>query len=214
MRNELKKRRCSEANFMQVYRLDNIEQVTDSQIKDFIARMEAAKHDSVIRSRVQMPNYVKESIRSLVKSICDKDVDVSIALHKESKTDQQRKYFWTLVKELRSVMKNGQTENDVYLHLLRIYGTSDFISLPSDQVHLARACYRIVEVQNKKEFVNKENECITVCTLRCWKGLSEYDTNEACMLIDGAVEECKSLGIPTDTPDEIRKMKELWGIEL
>ena len=54
----------------------------------------------------------------------------------------------------------------------------------------------------------------TVCTLRCWKGLSEYDTNEACMLIDGAVEECKSLGIPTDTPDEIRKMKELWGIEL
>jgi hypothetical protein len=54
-----------------------------------------------------MPNYVKESIRSLVKSICDKDVDVSIALHKESKTDQQRKYFWTLVKELRSVMKNG-----------------------------------------------------------------------------------------------------------
>lgn len=46
VRNELKKRRCSEANFMQVYRLDNIEQVTDSQIKDFIARMEAAKHDS------------------------------------------------------------------------------------------------------------------------------------------------------------------------
>lgn len=47
VRNELKKRRCSEANFMQVYRLDNIEQVTDSQIKDFTARMEAAKHDSV-----------------------------------------------------------------------------------------------------------------------------------------------------------------------
>ena len=45
--NELKKRRCSEANFMKVYRLDNIEQVTESQIKDFIARMEAAKHDSV-----------------------------------------------------------------------------------------------------------------------------------------------------------------------
>lgn len=167
-----------------------------------------------VRSKVQMPNYVKEGIRSLIKLICDKDVDVSIALHKESKTDQQRKYFWTLVKELRSSMKNGQTENDVYLQLLRGYGTSDLISLPSDQVHLARACYRIVEVQSQEEFVNKENERITVYTLRCWKGLSEYDTNEACMLIDGAVEECKSLGIPTDTPDEIRKMKELWGIEL
>lgn len=167
-----------------------------------------------VRSKVQMPNYVKEGIRSLIKLICDKDVDVSIALHKESKTDQQRKYFWTLVKELRSSMKNGQTENDVYLQLLRGYGTSDLISLPSDQVHLARACYRIVEVQSQEEFVNEENERITVCVLRCWKGLSEYDTNEACMLIDGAVEECKNLGIPTDTPDEIRKMKELWGIEL
>ena len=167
-----------------------------------------------IRSKVQMPNYVKESIRSLIKSICDKDVDVKIELHRETKTDQQRKYFWTLVKELRSNMKNGQTENDVYLQLLRIYGTSDLISIPSDQVHLARACYRIVEVQNREEFVNKENERITVCILRCWKGLSEYGTNEACMLIDGAVEECKNLGIPTDTPDEIRKMKELWGIKL
>ena len=47
VRNELRKYRCSEVEFMKVYRLDAIEQVTDSQIKDFIARMEAAKHDSV-----------------------------------------------------------------------------------------------------------------------------------------------------------------------
>ena len=99
-----------------------------------------------VRSKVQMPNYVKEGIRSLIKLICDKDVDVSIALHKESKTDQQRKYFWTLVKELRSSMKNGQTENDVYLQLLRGYGTSDLISLPSDQVHLARACLSLIHI--------------------------------------------------------------------
>lgn len=45
VRNELKKRRCSEVDFIRVYRLDSIEQVTDSQIKDFIARMEAKKHD-------------------------------------------------------------------------------------------------------------------------------------------------------------------------
>ena len=46
-----------------------------------------------IRSRVQMPNYVKESIRSLVKSICDKDVDVSIALHKESKNRSTKEKY-------------------------------------------------------------------------------------------------------------------------
>nr|DAM16493.1 MAG TPA: DNA REPAIR PROTEIN RAD52 HOMOLOG-BINDING PROTEIN, DNA REPAIR, DNA.7A [Caudoviricetes sp.] len=47
VRNELRKYRCSEVEFMKVYRLDAIEQVTDRQIKDFAERMENVKHDSV-----------------------------------------------------------------------------------------------------------------------------------------------------------------------
>ncbi len=47
VRNELRKYRCSEVEFMKVYRLDAIEQVTDRQIKDFAERMEKVKHDSV-----------------------------------------------------------------------------------------------------------------------------------------------------------------------
>lgn len=37
-----------------------------------------------------------------------------------------------------------------------------------------------------------------------------YDSREMATLIDGTVEEAKELGIPTMTPDEIARMKELW----
>lgn len=40
-----------------------------------------------------------------------------------------------------------------------------------------------------------------------------YDTNQMAILIDGVVSECKTQGIPTETPDEIARMKALWGKE-
>ena len=37
-----------------------------------------------------------------------------------------------------------------------------------------------------------------------------YDSMEMAALIDGTVEDAKELGIPTETPDTIARMKELW----
>ena len=53
---------------------------------------------------------------------------------------------------------------------------------------------------NDKEFTH-------YCIL---KPTHEYDSAEMAALIDGTVEEAKELGIPTITPNEIARMKELW----
>lgn len=42
------------------------------------------------------------------------------------------------------------------------------------------------------------------------KGSHEMDTLECNKLIDGAISECKEIGIPTDTPQEIERLKALW----
>ena len=42
------------------------------------------------------------------------------------------------------------------------------------------------------------------------RGSHEYDNHEMSVLIDGTVESAKELGIPTETPDEIERMKALW----
>ena len=42
------------------------------------------------------------------------------------------------------------------------------------------------------------------------KGSSEYDTKEMSVFIDGVVSEAKELGIQTETPEEIERLKALW----
>ena len=41
-------------------------------------------------------------------------------------------------------------------------------------------------------------------------GSSEMDSAQMARLLDGVVSEAKELGIPTETPDEIERMKALW----
>ena len=84
-------------------------------------------------------------------------------------------------------------------------------------MHLVKAYYRVIEDNGATELTKIEHGqkiVIPARNLRCWKGLSQYTVNEACMLIDGAIEECKQLDIPTDTPDELKRMKKIWGVNI
>lgn len=44
------------------------------------------------------------------------------------------------------------------------------------------------------------------------RGSHTYDTREMSVLIDGTVQEAKQLGIETLPPDELRRLKEQWGV--
>ena len=44
-------------------------------------------------------------------------------------------------------------------------------------------------------------------------GSSTYDTKQMSVLIDSIVCEAKELGIETETPEEIERMKKEWGVE-
>lgn len=44
-----------------------------------------------------------------------------------------------------------------------------------------------------------------------YRGSHTYDSKEMSILIDGTVQEAKALGIDTATPDEIARLKALWG---
>lgn len=51
----------------------------------------------------------------------------------------------------------------------------------------------------------------SVVSVRLYKGSSVYDSKEMTRLIDYIVDEAKDLGIETMTPDEIGRLKQLWG---
>jgi len=43
------------------------------------------------------------------------------------------------------------------------------------------------------------------------KGTSELNSIEYSELIDGTIYECRTVGIETDTPEELARLKSLWG---
>ena len=106
------------------------------------------------------------------------------------------------------------SNNEVKNRLIREYGAYEFIDeqiptlrlkaeyeaemLKREGIHVKPIGY---EVDDKGEWVR----------LALMRGSHTYDTKEMSRLIDGTVEEAKELGIETMTPDQIERMKSLWG---
>jgi hypothetical protein len=49
--------------------------------------------------------------------------------------------------------------------------------------------------------------------LQVYFGSSTFDTKEMSVFIDGIVSECQMLGIQTETPAELERMKSLWDVK-
>lgn len=46
---------------------------------------------------------------------------------------------------------------------------------------------------------------------KVYKDSHKMDTKEMARVIDGAIQEAKALGIETETPDELARMKARWA---
>lgn len=110
-------------------------------------------------------------------------------------------YAWKLITDIADVLRLGKDE--VYLHMLRRYGQSELISVLS---HIPIGGYVKYYEQAGESVLNGK----TFTHYRVYKGSSEFDTREMAVLIDGIVSEAKAIGIPTETPAEIERMKSLW----
>lgn len=120
---------------------------------------------------------------------------------KEFKTKRslsQNAYCWKLITEIANVLRLSKEE--VYFNMLKSYGQSEVVSILS--VINPKGYLKYYEqigtgVVNGKEFIH----------YKIFKGSSEFDSKEMSIFIDGIVQEATNLGIPTLTPDEIKKWR-------
>ena len=110
-------------------------------------------------------------------------------------------YAWKLITEIADVLRASKDE--IYLQMLKRYGQSEIISVLSN-IHIG-AYVKYYEEAGESTLNGK-----TFTHYRVYKGSSEFDTREMAILIDGIVSEAKELDIPTETPDEIERIKSLW----
>lgn len=139
----------------------------------------------------------------------DEVIKVEIRKHYPRRNMSANKYFHVLVNAIAEKM--GVGEHEIKAKLVCDYGVllkdsngnNAGVKLPeSVDVCLVYPYSRCFDIR-------VENGIVFRCYL-LYKRTRFMNTKEMCRLIDGAVSEAKNLGIETDTPDEIARLKSLW----
>ena len=127
----------------------------------------------------------------------DREKQFTIKEYKPKRSLSQNAYAWKLITEIGNILRKSKEE--VYLQMLKDYGQSEIVSILSEVV--PDGYFKYFEpigtgIVNDKEFTH----------YKIYKGSSEFDSKEMTIFIDGIIQECNQLGIPTLTPDEIASL--------
>ena len=117
-------------------------------------------------------------------------------------------YAWVLMDRLASKM--GESKENIYRQYIRhIGGNSEIVCVKNSAVE--RLCEGYGIGWQTESFPSKIEGCTNIIL---YYGSSTYDTAQMSRLLDlgvRIVQDCRQLDIPTETPDEIARLKSLWG---
>lgn len=137
----------------------------------------------------------------------DKLLTIDVKQHRDKKTLSQNDYAWILCTKMAGVLRTSKDE--VYEEMIQRYSDFDIFNDRYITASL-RADVPVEMLGGHWKLVKRDGN---TCHYAKLKGLSDMDTKEASILIDGIVSECKELGIETATPAELERMKQQWGID-
>ena len=138
---------------------------------------------------------------------CEK-LSIEIKPYRPRRSLDANAYAWVLMDKLASKMSMAKV--DIYREYVKhIGGNSETVCVKNS------AAERLCEGWSKNgigwqtdTFPSKLDGCTNVIL---YYGSSTYDTAQMSRLLDLIIQDCKQLGIPTETPDEIARLKALWG---
>jgi hypothetical protein len=128
---------------------------------------------------------------------------IKIDKYKKKRSLNANAYAWKLITEIANKLLADKDE--IYLLMLKRYGQRELISVRADVPisEYIKYCEEVCEVEMYGELFKE---------YFVYKGSSEYNTEEMSIFIDGIVQEAKELHIQTETPEQIARMKDLWGV--
>ena len=128
----------------------------------------------------------------------DKEKKYEIKEFREKRSLSQNAYEWKLITQIGDILRKSKEE--VYLQMLKDYGQSEIVSILSSIN--PKGYFKYYEevgtgIVNSKEFTH----------YKIFKGSSEFESKGMNIFIDGIIQECNQLGIPTLTPNEIQSLR-------
>jgi len=124
--------------------------------------------------------------------------------HKKRSLDANA-YCWVLITKIAEAVKSSKEE--IYEQMLQQYG----FCYKDDNGYITITVKTCVDMSKIGGHWMPIKDNGTWASYLMIKGSSEYDSAEMAHFIDCIVTEAKELGIQTETPDEIARMKSLWG---
>ena len=136
-----------------------------------------------------------------VCSLAGKEVEINIKEPKEKRSLDANAYFWVIVGKIADKLRASKEE--IYFKLLKDYGQSVTITVKKGY-DISKAGFKYYEVLKDGLIKGKE-----FTAYRVFIGTSQYSKQEMSVIIDGAVQEAKELGIDVELEDYIDLMEGL-----
>lgn len=118
------------------------------------------------------------------------EVDLTIKNLSKKRSKNANDYFWEIVGQIADKLRASKDE--IYFELLKKYGQSITVTV-KEGIDLDRAGIKYYE-----RFHDGLVNGVKFIAYRVFIGSSQYDTKEMSVLIDGAVQDAKELGIQTE----------------
>lgn len=138
---------------------------------------------------------------------CEK-LSIEVKPFRQRRSLDANAYCWVLIDKLAERL--GESKETIYRqYITNIGGNSEIVCV------LNKAVERLCEGWRRnglgwqtQTFESQIRGCTNVIL---YYGSSVYDSAQMAKLLDLIVQDCKELGIPTETPDEIARLKSMWG---
>lgn len=154
---------------------------------------------------------MEQDVSGQLDSIKDKVLRITAKQWKEKRSLDANAYYWVLLSKMAEAVKISKPR--AHNLMLRRYGqpliidgAKSYIRIPdtekAEEMALEASEYHIRPTSQ----VVTGSDGVNYRTYIMLMGSSQYDTLEMSHLIDGLVDECKSAGIETLPPEEIKRM--------
>ena len=145
----------------------------------------------------------------IVDELKDRDkLSIEIKPFRARRSLDANAYAWVLMDRLAEKM--GESKVDIYREYVKhIGGNSEIVCVKNSAVERLKEGWSKNGIGWVTDTLQSKLEGCTNVIL--YYGSSTYDTAQMSRLLDLIVQDCKQLGIPTETPDEIARLKSLWG---
>lgn len=158
-----------------------------------------------ISFEVNERNDFKQMVDDLKE--CEK-LSIEVKPFRQRRSLDANAYCWVLIDKLAERL--GESKETIYRqYITNIGGNSEIVCV------LNKAVERLCEGWRRnglgwqtQTFESQIRGCTNVIL---YYGSSVYDSAQMAKLLDLIVQDCKELGIPTETPSELARLKSMWG---